>query len=93
MPWGGVASTGLTGGTDLHLTVMPFILRAVSLIGIDSASCPMDLRRAVWARLAGDLKPAQLDQIGRRIPLEGIADACATLLAGRARGRFVVAMQ
>ena len=92
LPWGSVASTGLTGGTDLHLTVMPFILRGVSLLGVDSASCPMDVRRVVWDRLAGDLKPTQLEQIGRTIPLEGIPDACATLLAGRARGRFVVAL-
>ena len=47
--WGGVASTGLTGGIDLKLTVIPFILRGVSLIGIDSVTCPMDIRKTVWA--------------------------------------------
>ena len=52
-----IASTGLTGGVELHTTVMPFILRGVSLIGIDSAMCPMAIRREVWRRLATDMKP------------------------------------
>lgn len=90
MPWGSVASTGLTGGIDVHLTVMPFILRGVSLIGIDSVACPMDLRRHVWGRLAGDIKPAHLATLVREIPLAGLPDAFATLLSGGARGRFVV---
>ena len=88
--WGAVASTGLTGGSDIHLTVMPFILRGVSLVGIDSATCPMDIRRLVWQRLAAEMKPRSLDAIAQEIPLEGLPDAFATLLAGRARGRFVV---
>jgi NADPH2:quinone reductase len=89
-PWGGVASTGLTGGTDLHLTVMPFILRGVSLIGVDSVACPMPLRRQVWQRLASDMKPPQLGAIAREIALADLPGAFATLLAGQARGRFVV---
>ncbi len=88
--WGGVASTGLTGGTDVHLTVMPFILRGVSLVGIDSVACPMGIRREVWRRLASDMKPRDLPSIAREIPLDGLPDAFATLLDGRARGRFVV---
>ena len=88
--WGGIASTGLTGGVDLHTTVMPFILRGVSLIGIDSVSCPMEIRTEVWRRLATDMKPHALQTIAQEIPLEGLHDAFATLLAGRARGRFVV---
>jgi NADPH2:quinone reductase len=88
--WGGVASTGLTGGTDLHLTVMPFILRGVSLIGVDSVMCPMDLRRQVWQRLATDMKPTQLASIAREITLDELPDAFETLLKGQARGRFVV---
>jgi NADPH2:quinone reductase len=90
--WGGIASTGLTGGSELHTTVMPFILRGVSLIGIDSGACPMDVRVEVWRRLAGDMKPRQLDDIGHDIPLTGLPDAFDTLLAGRARGRFVVSV-
>src|SRR5262245_47941979 len=58
--WGGVASTGLTGGVDVRLTVMPFILRGVSLIGVDSVACPMNLRRDPWRRLATDMKPPAL---------------------------------
>ena len=89
-PWGGVASTGLTGGVDVRLTVMPFILRGVSLIGVDSVTCPMDLRRDTWRRLATDMKPPALEGIVTEIPLARLDGAFATLLAGRARGRFVV---
>jgi acrylyl-CoA reductase (NADPH) len=89
-PWGGVASTGLTGGIDLHLTVIPFILRGVSLIGIDSVTCPMNIRRDVWRRLATDMKPPNLPSMVREIPLEGLPEAFATLANGQARGRFVV---
>jgi len=88
--WGGIASTGLTGGVEIHTTVMPFILRGVSLIGIDSVACPMDIRTEVWRRLASDMKPHSLTAIAHEIPLEGLPDAFATLLSGRARGRFVV---
>ena len=91
--WGGVASTGLTGGVEVRLTVMPFILRGVSLIGVDSVTCPMDLRRDTWRRLATDMKPPALASIARVIPLDGLDEAFATLLAGRARGRFVVQLQ
>jgi len=89
-PWGGIASTGLTGGTELHTTVMPFILRGVSLIGIDSVTCPMELRIEVWRRLATDMKPAQLATIATGITLDELPRAFETLLAGAARGRFVV---
>ena len=88
--WGGIASTGLTGGVDVHTTVMPFILRGVSLIGIDSVGCPMEIRTEVWRRLATDMKPLALQTITQEIPLDGLNDAFATLLAGRAQGRFVV---
>jgi acrylyl-CoA reductase (NADPH) len=88
--WGSIASTGLTGGVDLHTTVMPFILRGVSLIGIDSAMCPIDVRLEVWRRLGSDMKPPQLDAIAHTIPLDGLDAAFATLLAGGARGRYVV---
>jgi acrylyl-CoA reductase (NADPH) len=91
-PWGGIASTGLTGGMDLKLTVIPFILRGVSLIGIDSVTCPMDIRQKTWQRLAGDMKPA-LSVAVREISLDELPDAFATLAEGRARGRFVVRIQ
>jgi acrylyl-CoA reductase (NADPH) len=88
--WGGIASTGLTGGVELRTTVMPFILRGVSLIGIDSAMCPMPVRADVWRRLATDMKPVDLDSIAHEITLDGLAAAFETLLAGKACGRFVV---
>jgi acrylyl-CoA reductase (NADPH) len=88
--WGTIASTGLTGGVELRTTVMPFILRGVSLIGIDSAMCPMPIRADVWRRLATDMQPADLNAIAREITLDGLPGAFETLLAGKARGRFVV---
>jgi NADPH2:quinone reductase len=88
--WGGIASTGLTGGVEIHTTVMPFILRGVSLIGIDSVSCPMAIRSEVWRRLATDMKPNNLSSIATEITLDDLPGAFATLLAGKARGRFVV---
>ena len=89
-PWGGIASTGLAGGIELHTTVMPFILRGVTVIGIDSVTCPMELRRAVWRRLATDLRPSNVSDIAREITLDDLPVAFQTLLAGAARGRFVV---
>jgi NADPH2:quinone reductase len=87
--WGGIASAGLTGGVELRTTVMPFILRGVSILGIDSVLCPMKIRQDVWRRLATDMKPA-LGDIARVISLDELPEAFATLLAGRARGRYVV---
>ena len=63
---GSIAASGLTGGIELHTTVVPFILRGVKLLGIDSVMCPMDLRREVWRRLATDMKPASLPASARR---------------------------
>ena len=88
--WGGIASSGLTGGVELHTTVMPFILRGISLIGIDSVTCPMEIRAEVWRRLASDMRPQSFEAFTEEISLDGLNDAFATLLAGRARGRFVV---
>jgi len=90
MPWAGIASTGLTGGTALPLTVMPFILRGVSLIGVDSVTCPADVRAATWKRLATDMRPAALDTVGHDITLDDLPKAFDTLMKGQARGRYVV---
>src|SRR3984893_2903545 len=87
---GSIAASGLTGGIELHTTVVPFILRGVKLLGIDSVMCPMDLRREVWRRLATDMKPASLPASAREIDLSDLPDAFATLLKGAARGRYVV---
>ena len=88
---GAVALSGLTGGTALRTTVLPFILRGVSLLGIDSVAANADLRREVWSRLAGDLRPRGLDDaIAREVDLEGIEPVLDALLAGQAVGRTVV---
>ncbi|MEM6575938.1 MAG: acryloyl-CoA reductase, partial [Pseudomonadota bacterium] len=90
-PWGSIASCGLAGGHELHTTVMPFIIRGVSLLGINSAGCPMPLRRQVWERLATDLKPALLDQIiTREVTLKQLPEVFELLLSGESVGRTVV---
>jgi NADPH2:quinone reductase len=90
MHGGCIANSGLTGGTELKMTVLPFILRGVKLLGIDSVLCPAATRLEVWRRLAGDLKPAHLVAATQTVPLGGLGAAFATLLGGQARGRFVV---
>jgi acrylyl-CoA reductase (NADPH) len=87
---GAVAATGLTGGGDLPTTVMPFILRAVSLLGIDSVQVPIERRTEVWARLGDDLKPEGLEGIGHDIGLDDLDLALTEILAGRVTGRYVV---
>ena len=87
---GAVTACGLAQGFDLPGTVMPFILRGVRLLGVDSVMCPKPLRLAAWERLARDLDPAALDLIATEVGLgEAIATA-ADLLAGKVRGRVVV---
>jgi acrylyl-CoA reductase (NADPH) len=87
---GAVAACGLAQGFDLPGTVMPFILRGVALLGVDSVMAPMALRREAWARLATDLDPALLETIVTEIPLEEVVDAAGRLMAGQVRGRLVV---
>jgi acrylyl-CoA reductase (NADPH) len=89
-PGGCIAASGLTAGVELNTTVLPFILRGVSLLGIDSVMCPMERRQEVWNRLATDMKPTHLAAIGSEVTLEGLPDAFQTLLEGQARGRTVV---
>jgi acrylyl-CoA reductase (NADPH) len=87
---GTVAACGLAGGMDLPATVAPFILRGVTLAGIDSVMCPRADRLAAWARLARDLDPALLARITREIGLAEALDVAPALLAGQVRGRVVV---
>jgi len=87
---GSVAASGLTGGSGLPATVLPFILRGVNLLGIDSVMTPIDRRRAVWARIATDLKPKGLDEIGHDIALADLDVALSAILQGEATGRSVV---
>jgi putative YhdH/YhfP family quinone oxidoreductase len=87
---GSVAASGLTGGAGLSTTVLPFILRGVNLLGIDSVEMPMDRRRAAWRRIATDLKPTNLATIGHDIGLDELDAALTEILAGGATGRSVV---
>src|SRR5512133_3287752 len=87
---GAVAACGLAQGMDFPATVAPFILRAVTLYGIDSVMAPKPLRLEAWARLARDLDPAKLEAITHEIPLAGAIPAASDILAGKVRGRLVV---
>jgi acrylyl-CoA reductase (NADPH) len=87
---GAVAASGLTGGADLPASVLPFILRGVSLLGIDSVQTPIERRRAVWARMGSDLKPAGLDAIGHDVGLSQLDGALDSILRGEQIGRTVV---
>jgi len=91
---GSVAASGLTGGSGLATTVMPFILRGVNLLGIDSVQTPIDRRRAVWQRIATDLRPSWLDDTSvmgaEVVGLEGVPAEMDRILAGGMRGRVLV---
>jgi acrylyl-CoA reductase (NADPH) len=87
---GAVAACGLAQGMDLPASVAPFILRGVSLLGVDSVMAPRPRRTAAWERLAQDLDPAVLDAIAEEIPLGETIFAADRLLDRRTRGRIVV---
>jgi len=87
---GSVAASGLTGGAGLPTTVMPFILRGVNLLGIDSVNVPIERRRAVWHRISTDLKPSNLSSIGHDITLDDLDAVLTGILAGKVTGRNVV---
>lgn len=91
VPWGNIASVGLAGGAELRTTVMPFILRGVSILGITSSGCPAALRHSLWQRLDSDLAPRHLDKIVTRVAtLEELPDIFASMLAGKTTGRTVI---
>jgi acrylyl-CoA reductase (NADPH) len=85
-----VAACGLAQGHDLPATVMPFILRGVTLAGIDSVMAPLPLRQQAWRRLASDLDASALELISEEVPLDAAIAKAAALLAGGVRGRVVV---
>jgi acrylyl-CoA reductase (NADPH) len=88
---GVIAACGLAGGVELNTTVMPFILRGVSLLGIDSVACPMAERLEVWRRLASDLKPRQLESgIARTVALDNLPGVFQGFMTGSVTGRTVV---
>jgi acrylyl-CoA reductase (NADPH) len=87
---GAVAACGLAGGMDLPTSVAPFILRGVSLIGIDSVMCPLTMRQQAWGRLETDLDQAKIAAMTAEIGLGEVIDAGARVVAGEVRGRIVV---
>ncbi len=89
---GCVAACGLAGGADLPTTVHPFILRGVTLAGIDSVRCPIGLRAVAWDRLASELSPDVVDEMADEVRLDDVPRLAEEILAGRVRGRVVVAV-
>ena len=87
---GAVAACGLAQGLDLPASVAPFILRGISLLGIDSVMAPMPLRQEAWSRLARDLDPRKLDAVTTEIALQEAIGQAQRLMAGQVRGRLVV---
>ena len=93
VPWGNIASIGLAGGVTLETTVMPFILRGVSLLGINSIEMPLSVRDRAWQLLASDLKPSQLSLIApRTITFDDLPGAFDDYINGKVTGRTVVAI-
>lgn len=90
-PWGNIASVGLAGGVHFNTTVMPFILRGVSLLGISSSGCPTHWRSNLWQRLASDLAPQHLDKIVTRVAsMEDLPEIFDVMLEGKSSGRTVI---
>jgi len=89
--WGSIAAIGNAGGFGLETTVMPFILRGVSVVGISSTNCPHPLRKEIWGRLGGDLKPQHLELIhSRTVSLEGLMPVFEAMMERKTEGRTVV---
>ncbi|MGH8920995.1 MAG: MDR family oxidoreductase [Actinomycetes bacterium] len=87
---GAVAACGLAGGNDLPATVLPFILRNVALLGVDSNQCPTPVRQAAWDRIQRDLPLEQLDRLTTTEPLARVPDLAQAILGGQIRGRVVI---
>jgi NADPH2:quinone reductase len=91
--WGNIASIGLAGSAELHTTVMPFILRGVNLLGINSSATLRETRLAVWQRIGSDLRPTRLDRICTKVvPFADLPAQFADYLEGRVTGRTVVSI-
>ena len=88
-----MAASGNVGGADLPTTVLPFILRGVTLYGIDSAHTPIGRRREVWDRIATDLKPAGLGSVEQVVDLAHLEGALDEISRGGVTGRYVVQLR
>ncbi len=88
---GAVTCCGNVGSTELHSSIFPFILNGITLLGIDSVNCPVDMRMQVWNRVASDWKLEHLDKITTELPsLEALDERIELILAGKSRGRAIV---
>jgi len=90
MPGAAIASCGNAGGPAFSSTVLPFILRGVAVLGMNSVAVPIDARRALWGRLAGDLRPRGLGEDVTEVTLDTLEGALDAIVEGRARGRWIV---
>jgi len=91
--WGNVSSIGLTASSELNTTVMPFILRGVSLLGVSSNNCPMDMRKQIWNRLGAEWKPRHLEKVlAKTLTLDDLPQAFQDLLQRKVTGRMVVVL-
>ena len=89
-PWGSVAVCGNAASPNLELTVYPFILRGVNLLGIDSANCPMEIRNIIWQKISNEWKMQELEKIYTEVPLEDLSSKIDQMLVGKLTGRVLV---
>ena len=89
-PGAAVSASGNASGAPLNTTVLPFILRGVAMLGMDSVAMPIERRREIWDRLATDLRPRDLGVGCAEVTLDSLDGALDAILAGEARGRWVV---
>jgi acrylyl-CoA reductase (NADPH) len=92
-PWGNIVSIGMASSVDVNMSVMPFILRGVSLLGVTSAACPQALRKQIWKKLGDELLPSKLEQVCTAVAeLEQLPNAFSKLLSGQSHGRQLVCL-
>ncbi len=90
-PWGNIASCGMAAGIALNTTVMPFIIRGISLLGINSAQCPIAIRKQIWQNLGDQWLPPELERICQQeTTLAELPEICAAMLAGKTTGRTLI---
>jgi len=89
-PWSSCAAIGLAAGHQLNTSVMPFLLRGLNLLGIDSNTCPMEPRVTAWRRLARELPTAKLEKMTAEVPLAAVPELAGKILQGQVKGRMVV---
>ncbi len=94
-PWGSVSSIGLVKGSNFNASVMPFILRGVSILGVSSTHCPMSLRKNIWSKLSSDWKPLKIiELIHQEVGLEEVLDSSHKILDHKAvTGRFLINLE